>query len=141
MSRPNSRRSTLNRLWTSATLVAAKPSLRSKERPPSHPGVRCDRCRVGPIKGSCFRCAAGCEGVSTVGSGRGRRCFRAERRKGDNTVHTATGKAGDASAGGYTLCEACFLARRTFHPPHPFARLRPGLVEPRLSGPVLYEAV
>eukprot|EP00903_Cladosiphon_okamuranus_P006275 g6157.t1 len=51
------------------------------------------------------------------------------------------GRGGGAGEGCYTLCEGCFSERRKFHPPHPFARLRAGFAESRLSGPVLYEAV
>lgn len=51
------------------------------------------------------------------------------------------GGGGGVGGGSYTLCEACFSERRQFHPPHPFARLRAGFSESRLSGPVLYEAV
>ncbi|CAN0205558.1 unnamed protein product, partial [Ectocarpus sp. 12 AP-2014] len=194
------------RLWTSANLVATKSSSRrSQERPASHHGVRCDRCKEGPITGSCFRCAAGCAatavpndtstcpchgGKSGVANGvsrgvrrrhqqqqqqqqqheklsppstilprsSGETPAREERKErtggggGGNSSGTQKkgheGASGGGGSGGcgfgngfYTLCEACFPYRHQFHPPHPFARLRPGFAEPRLSGPVLYEAV
>ncbi|CAM9110528.1 unnamed protein product [Ectocarpus sp. 6 AP-2014] len=172
------------RLWTSANLVATKSSSRrSQERPPSHHGVRCDRCKKGPITGSCFRCAAGCAatavpndtsrcpphgGKSGVASGVSRGVRRRQQQQQhekpsplSTILPRSSGEApareereertGGASGGGgggcgfgngfYTLCEACFPYRHQFHPPHPFARLRPGFAEPRLSGPVLYEAV
>lgn len=167
---------TPSRLWTSATLVAAKHSSRSQERPPSHHGVRCSRCGTGPVVGSCYRCAAGClgGGGGGVASARGRQKSRpalqspGEMTRRDERQRSGCGvsngsssssrgskpggrsaeRGGDGGGGGggaggwcYTLCEACFRERRQFHPPHPFARLRAGFAEPRLSGPVLYEAV
>lgn len=121
------------RLWTSATMVAARPSSRFQERPHSHSGVRCDRCKTGPITGSCFRCTAGC-------SSSRRKPTRKAGRPAAAAAVTGTVAEGGCE-GCYTLCEACFSKRDTFHPPHPFARLRPGFAESRLSGPALYEAV
>ncbi|CAN0102341.1 unnamed protein product, partial [Hapterophycus canaliculatus] len=119
------------RLWTSANIVARKhsSSCSSQERPASHHGVRCNRCKKGPITGSCFRCAAGCFASikDSPGGGGG----------GGDGACGITGVDG----GSYTLCEACFPARRQFHPPHPFARLSAGFAESRLSRPTLYEAV
>eukprot|EP00752_Nemacystus_decipiens_P008787 g7841.t1 len=131
------------RLWTSANIVAAKYSSRSQERAPSHHGVRCSRCGTGPVVGTAYRCAAGClcainTNVPGGGGGRGGKAGVNSVDRGDR------GGSGGGAGGGcraYTLCEACFAERRQFHPPHPFARLRAGFAESRLSAPVLYEAV
>lgn len=128
-----------SRLWTSATKVAAKPSPRSQERPQSHPGVRCDRCRIGPIIGSCFRCAAGCVAKHRKSSKQLARPAEASRRPSCGAGSSIEDKS--RGKGCYTLCETCFFERGHFHPPHPFARLRPGFAELRLAGPELYEAV
>lgn len=193
------------RLWSSANKVANKASLYSQERPASHHGVRCSRCKVGPIVGSCYRCAAGCVAKRFNAERVNAKCLSekclnakhlhtkclAEKclnAKGLNSKHfdetclnakclnakclkatrfskatgpsegsrSSTGLGGGREArdsdpenatngsggeGCYTLCEACFSERGQFHPPHPFARLRPGFGDSRLSGPELYEAV
>ncbi|CAN0394529.1 unnamed protein product [Ascophyllum nodosum] len=115
------------RLWTSVTVVASRPSSRGTEQPLTHAGVRCDRCKSGPIRGSCFRCAAGCRGAQQPRP--------VVRREFAGTVKDTF------SEGCYTLCEKCFSERHRFHPPHPFARLGACFADARLSGPVLYEAV
>lgn len=126
--------SPLPRLWTSTTIVAAKLSSRSFDSPPIQAGVRCDRCKIGPIVGPCFRCAAGCGSMATC-------------RGAAPTAPTRIGRSGrgresaESPGKGYTLCEACFGSRGRFHPPHPFARLAPGFADVRLSGPALYEAM
>ena len=163
-----------SRLWSSANIVATKAY--GQERPASHHGVRCSRCKVGPIAGSCYRCAAGCvanakrpsskrfsskqsseggrlPGLETgAGGGRssqssGRSRFPGGGRGGGETARSSSRAAravmhtGGGDEGCYTLCEACFSERGRFHPPHPFARLRPGFGDSRLSCPELYEAV
>ncbi|CAN0506980.1 unnamed protein product [Laminaria digitata] len=162
--------------------MANKASFRRQERPASHHGIRCSRCKVGPIAGSCYRCAAGCQssgggrsdsnfgrgeggerssqsirGSRSPGKGRGEgeqssrssggSCSSGVGREGGGEARSSSHLAKRVvhSSGGdegcYTLCEACFSERGRFHPPHPFARLRPGFGDSRLSGPELYEAV
>lgn len=128
------------RLWESATVVAAKPSYRSPEQPLTHPGVRCDRCKSGPIIGSCFRCAAGCRGSKQPHpSVLALREKPATRNVGHGSYAERFEECLEGSC--YTLCETCFSRRSRFHPPHSFARIRACFANARLSGPVLYEAV
>lgn len=128
------------RLWESATAVAAKPSYRGPEQPLTHPGVRCDRCKSGPIIGSCFRCAAGCRGLQQP---RLSVLVLKEELATENVGRESCAESFEDCLGGscYTLCETCFSQRSTFHPPHSFARIRACFANARLSGPVLYEAV
>lgn len=165
-----------SRLWSSANIVTTKAYFRGQERPASHHGVRCSRCKVGPIAGSCYRCAAGCVAIAKHPSAKqfsskqsieGRRLPGLEREGGGERSSQPSGRSrlpggsrgggetarsgsraakavmhsGGGDEGFYNLCEACFSERGRFHPPHPFARLRPGFGDPRLSCPELYEAV
>lgn len=128
------------RLWESATAVAAKPSYRGPEQPLTHPGVRCDRCKSGPIIGSCYRCTAGCRGQQHP---RPSVLALKEKPAPGNVGRGSCADSFEEYLGGscYTLCETCFSRRSSFHPPHSFARIRACFANARLSGPVLYEAV
>lgn len=125
------------RLWTSNTIV---PHWQYQREPVlTNPGVRCDKCKMAPIFGPCFRCAAGCCAKSKLRSQS--RTEITEARGRLVRVSTASGGGSVRGGEGYTLCEACFRRRSRFHPPHPFARLLPGFADRRLSMPAIYEAV